>query len=150
MKTIRTCVVLLLFGLVSVVAVPADDIYSWETDLDTALSRARELDRSVLVYFAGSDWCGWCARFHTEIVYTDLFRDFTDRFVVPVLIDFPRIRELTPEQQRANEQLAARFGVRGFPTVLILDPDGSERFRTGFLAGGAGNYVAHLLPHVRR
>ena len=140
----------LLFGLIPVVATPAEDIYSWETDLDAALSRARELGRSVLVYFAGSDWCGWCARLHAEVIYTDLFRDFTDRSVVPVLIDFPRIRALTPERRRANEQLAARFGVRGFPTVLILDPDGSERFRTGFVAGGAGNYVAHLLPHVRR
>lgn len=150
MKTLRIIGALLLLSLVSVAAVAADDIYSWETDLDAALAHAREVDRTVLVYFAGSDWCGWCARLHNEVIFTDLFRDFQQRFVVPVLIDFPRIRELTPAQQLANEQLAARFGVRGFPTIIILDPDGTERFRTGFVAGGASNYIAHLLPHVRR
>ena len=141
----------LLFGLIVALApIAASDVYSWETDLQTALDEAIRTDRVVFAYFAGSDWCGWCARLHAEILYTDLFEEFRNRYLVPLLIDFPRTRPQTEAELAANRALAERFGVRGFPTVLILNPDGSERFRTGYLEGGAGNYVAHLLPHVRR
>jgi protein disulfide-isomerase len=146
----RILSVLLFCMAVALAPAAASDVYSWETDFRTALSEAERLDRVVFAYFAGSDWCSWCARLHAEILYTDLFAEFQSRYLVPLLIDFPRNRPQSEAQNAANGALAERFGVRGFPTVIILNPDGTERFRTGFVEGGPGNYVAHLLPHVRR
>ena len=128
----------------------AADIYSWETDIDAALAEAERQDRVVFAYFAGSDWCAWCLRLKAEVFDTQLFEDFSRRFVVPLLIDFPRELPQSEEQQQVNRALAQRYGVSGFPTVLILDPSGEVLHRTGYLAGGAGNYVTRLMPHVRR
>ncbi len=142
-------IALLLLAAASPVA-RAADIYSWETDLDTALARAAAENRVVFAYFAGSDWCGWCMRLKDEVLDSDLFRDFSRRFVVPVLIDFPRELPQSEALAAANQRHAEHYRVEGFPTVLLLSPDGTVVYRTGYVAGGAGNYVSNLLPYVRR
>ena len=40
--------------------------------------------------------------------------------------------------------MAEKFGIEGFPTVLVLDADGKEMARTGYQPGGAKAYVEHL------
>lgn len=151
MKTIVLSGVMALLLLPSVSpAARATDIYSWETDLDTALALAGAENRVVFAYFAGSDWCGWCMRLKAEVLDTELFRDFSRRFVVPVLIDFPRELPQSEALAEANQRHAEHYRVQGFPAVLLLDPNGAVLFRTGYVAGGPGNYVSHLLPYVRR
>ena len=150
MKRLTVPVVFALVVLSAPLQLSATDIYSWQTDLQTALEQAEREDRVVFAYFAGSDWCGWCARLKSEVLDTQIFDDFSQRFVVPLLIDFPRQLPQTEAQQAANRKVAETYGIRGFPTVLILDPQGNEIHRTGYVPGGAGNYVGLLLPHVRR
>ena len=42
------------------------------------------------------------------------------------------------------KQLAERYGVRGYPTVFLLDAEGKELGRTGYQEGGSEAYVKHL------
>lgn len=120
------------------------DIYEWETDLEAATEQAAEEEKHVFLYFAGSDWCGWCQRFKQEILDTRPFTEFSETHLVPVLIDFPREIEQSAEQEAYNRQLAERFGVQGFPTVYVLTPDEEIVLRSGYLEGGPANYVEHL------
>lgn len=151
MRRIVLCVVFVLVLLLTATAgALAADIYSWETDLDSALARAAAENRVVFAYFAGSDWCGWCMRLKDEVLDSDLFADFSRRFVVPVLIDFPRELPQSEALAAANQRHAEHYRVQAFPTVLLLAPDGSVLYRTGYVAGGPGNYVTNLLPYVRR
>ncbi|TVQ38864.1 MAG: thioredoxin family protein [Spirochaetaceae bacterium] len=149
MKRLQLLCLIVTVALIAPALPAAADIYSWETDIEAALVRAEREDRVVFAYFAGSDWCGWCARLQAEVLDTQLFRDFARRYVVPLLIDFPRELPQTGEQQLANRVLARQFGVTGFPTIVILDSRGGEIHRTGYAAGGAGNYVSLLMPYVR-
>ena len=41
-------------------------------------------------------------------------------------------------------ELAKKFGIRGFPTIVIVNAEGKEIARTGYQRGGAKNYVDHL------
>jgi protein disulfide-isomerase len=120
------------------------DIYGWETDLEAAKRQAAAEDKHIFLYFAGSDWCGWCQRFKQEILDTRPFREFTEENLVPVLIDFPREREQSAEQEAYNRQLAERYGVSGFPTVYVLSPEEEVVLRTGYRQGGPASYVSHL------
>jgi len=43
-----------------------------------------------------------------------------------------------------NEALAKQYGVRGFPTILLLSPDGELIEKTGYQRGGAEAYVEHI------
>lgn len=47
-------------------------------------------------------------------------------------------------RKEQNQQLAQKYGVRGFPTVLLLDENGEVLARTGYQRGGAESYVEHL------
>ncbi len=116
----------------------------WEVDLDRALQLARGENRVVLMDFTGSDWCGWCKRLEAEVLSTGEFEDYARQNLVCVRLDFPRSFALPPNRAQRNMELAQRFGVKGFPTLILLDSAGDELGRTGYQAGGATAYIRHL------
>ncbi|MGM0675105.1 MAG: thioredoxin family protein, partial [Spirochaetota bacterium] len=112
--------------------------------------QAAEEDKHVLLYFAGSDWCGWCQRLKEEVLDTRAFREFAEDNLVPVLIDFPREREQSEEQQSYNQNLARDYEVEGFPTIFLLTADEEMVLKTGYREGGPADYVEHLRSAMRR
>lgn len=97
----------------------------WRTDLDAALVEARRAQKLVLVDFS-ADWCPPCIAMKHD-VWPDpvVGRALTQRYV-PVLIDVDR-----------NDTVPARYGVRGIPTVLVLDHTGEVVRRATFLSASA-------------
>jgi protein disulfide-isomerase len=122
----------------------AADVFDWTTDLDGALDRAVQEDKVVFVYFAGTDWCGWCHRLMDEVLHTTPFQEYVSEALVPVLIDFPREGNQSAELRAANNELAKEFEISGFPTVFLLAPDREVILQTGYLPGGPANYVNRL------
>lgn len=116
----------------------------WKENLDEALKTAQLENKTVLVNFTGSDWCIWCKRLNDEVFSKDEFAEYADKNLVLVKIDFPREKEQTPETKLYNQQLAAQYKIEGYPTIVLLRKDGSELGVTGYLEGGAANYVQHL------
>ncbi len=145
MKKLTTLLaILLIAGSAS-----ALDIYTWNTNLEAAQAVAEVEGKDLFVYFAGSDWCGWCDRFHKEILTTSRFESYLDENFVPVLIDFPREIEQSEELKSDNQVLARRLGVQGFPTIVLMDSEGNELGRLGYLPGGPNNYIAEVRSVVR-
>lgn len=151
MKRRTTLTLLILLSLLLVPSISAQEwsVYDWEVSIEEARERAAAEEKELLYFFAGSDWCSWCERLIGEVFSRELFRSFESSYVVPVLIDFPRQRAISEELRRRNLELQEEFGIEAYPTVVILTPQGEEKFRTGYRQGGAGAYVNHLLPHVR-
>lgn len=141
MKRLALSVALLLLA---VGALAAEDVFDWSTDLDAALEQAAEEDKAVFVYFAGTDWCGWCHRLMDEVLHTKPFEEYADEALVPVLIDFPRDREQSAGKREANNALAREYEIAGFPTVFLLSPSEEVMLETGYLPGGPANYINQL------
>ena len=59
-------------------------------------------------------------------------------------LDFPSRKKLDKKILAANEVLAEKYGIQGYPTILIVDSEGSVLATTGYQKGGADNYVKHL------
>ena len=62
-------------------------------------------------------------------------------------VNFPRksANKLSSEQQKHNDNLAAKFNKNGdFPKVVVLNSDGSIVGSLGYEAGGAKNYLDKL------
>ncbi len=116
----------------------------WEDDFAKAVERAASENKYVLVDFSGSDWCGWCIKLDEEVFSKPAFKNYAKENLVLVLLDFPRRKELPKKTREQNEALLKKYNVRGFPTVLILNPKGEEVARTGYKPGGAEAYVEHL------
>lgn len=122
----------------------ANDGLNWETNLEVALQKAKTENKAVLVNFTGSDWCQWCIRLSNEVFSKSEFADYAEDNLILVRLDFPRNIEQSAETKMYNNQLAQRYGVQGFPTILLFNSQGKMVLQTGYQPGGPVSYVEHL------
>lgn len=116
----------------------------WVTDHAGAMLRAREEGRPVLVNFTGSDWCVWCHRIEDQILATEHFLEYAEDHLILLYLDFPRRTALPAALTAQNTRLREQFGVQGYPTLILLDPEGRELGRLGYMAGGPKTFVREL------
>ena len=117
----------------------------WLTDLGKAKAKAKAEKRMVLVDFSGSDWCPPCILLDRNVFSTAEFASFAKDNLVLVQADFPRKKKLSPDLQKANEELGKQFEVTVFPTVVILDSAGKQISKQESYRGtGAKEYIANL------
>lgn len=140
MKTMIRSILAVWIGFV----LTASAAEGWETDYEKAKELARTENKHILVDFTGSDWCGWCIKLNKEVFSQPAFQEYARKNLVLVVVDFPRKTPLSEEAQKKNRSLMAKYEVRGFPTLVILNPKGKEVARTGYRAGGPKAYVEHL------
>ena len=118
----------------------------WEADFDAAVARAKAEGKDLLVDFTGSDWCPPCMRLHEEVFAKEPFSAAAGKDYVLVALDFPQGDEAkakVPNPAR-NQELSQKYGVQGFPTVLLMTPEGDVFGQTGYEQGGPEKYVEHL------
>lgn len=87
----------------------------FEGDVEAAFAAARDADKPLFLYW-GAKWCPYCKQVEATI--------FTRRDVIDQTRQFVAV-ELdgdAPSAQRAGE----RFGVRGYPTMIVFRSDGTE------------------------
>lgn len=118
---------------------------AWMTDLSKAQAKAKEEKKLVFVEFTGSDWCPPCKRLKADILSTADFAKYAQENLVLVELDFPRAKEQSAELKKANKELSQKYGIRGFPTVIVFDGEGKELNRqVGFGGGSPKDYIAKL------
>lgn len=98
----------------------------WIEDFDEAVSIATAANLPLFLNFTGSDWCPWCKFADQQVFSHKEWRDYAASRVVPVFVDFPRGQPLSKKHREANEALSKKYGIRGFPTFLVLSPDGEK------------------------
>ena len=124
-------------------AVFAED--TWITDLPKAMEQAKSEKKMVLLDFTGSDWCPPCKNLHKTVLLSEEFSKFAKDNLVLVELDFPKSKPLSDEIKAANKALAAKYGIKGYPTIIVLDAEGNEVFRkVGYGGTPAADYVAEL------
>lgn len=133
--------------LASAPALAQDDSHSdWYDDFDVAMAVAKGNGKNMLVDFTGSDWCGWCIRLHDEVFQYDTFLDSVKKDYVLVALDFPQGEEAkakVPNPDR-NDELKRKYGVQGFPTILMMTNAGEVFAQTGYQEGGPEAYNQHM------
>ncbi|MEM1057908.1 MAG: thioredoxin family protein [Verrucomicrobiota bacterium] len=117
---------------------------SWMDNFKEAQELAKKHNQLILADFTGSDWCGWCIRLDKEVFSKPEFQEYVkDKFVL-VELDFPRQKKQEPAIEKQNKELAEKYGVRGFPTVLVLKPDGEVVEQLGYMEGGPKAFIKAL------
>lgn len=110
---------------VATVAVSGAEVGKWTQDYDAAQKLAAEKTLPILINFTGSDWCGWCMLMDKKVFAQDEWKNFAKDNVVLAYINFPRNKALVPMHFVArNSQLAEKYGIEGYPTYIVLSPDG--------------------------
>ncbi|MBK6339438.1 MAG: thioredoxin family protein [Bacteroidetes bacterium] len=120
----------------------------WHTDLMKATELAQKENKSIMLFFTGSDWCGWCKRLQKEVFFMDEFKTWANKNVILVELDFPRTKTLEASITAQNQQLQQMFEVRGYPTCWFVNSTVKEGKinleklgSTGYVAGGPEAWI---------
>lgn len=119
----------------------------WLKDYETAIAKAKEANKPVLLSFAGSDWCKPCIMLTREVFETPEFENYAKENLVLLLLDFPRLKknQLSAEQTKHNESIAAKYNKTGeFPLVVLVNTNGEVIAKTGYQKGGAEHFIEYL------
>lgn len=96
----------------------------WLADFSAAQVQARQQARPLLIEFTGSDWCPPCKQLKARILETRVFADYASSNLVLLEVDFPRWKPQSETQKQVNQELQSKFLVEGYPTLVLLGPDG--------------------------
>lgn len=124
--------------------------YEWHEEFAKAQELAKASKKPMLLDFTGSDWCGWCIKLKEEVFDEKEFQHYAAENLVLVELDFPRSKSQKDSIKKQNEKLQQEYGVRGFPTIILLDPEGKKIGQTGYQEGGPKAYVEHLKELIEK
>jgi thioredoxin-related protein len=116
----------------------------WLTSFDQAQKEAQSKHKLLLMDFTGSDWCGWCIMLDKEVFSKAEFKEYANKNLVLLELDFPRSKRMPPEITAQNERLMMKYGIQGFPTVVVFDSEGKPLGALGYQQGGPQAFIAEL------
>ena len=113
----------------------------WLDDLEKAKAQAKAENKKILLDFTGSDWCSWCKKLDKEVFSQQAFKDYADKHLVLVELDFPRSFQLPEATKKQNDALAKKFNINGYPTIVITSASGTKRGELGYMEGGPDAFI---------
>ncbi|MFT7592393.1 MAG: thioredoxin-related protein [bacterium] len=102
---------------------------NFETNIDSAKTEAAKNNKTILMVFAGSDWCSPCIKFKNDILLSDAFVQYAKDKLVVLYLDFPaqKKNKLSAELTTQNELLAEKYNRNGvFPKILVFRADETQ------------------------
>ena len=85
---------------------------NWNTDLNSALTTAKNTNKLVLVDVY-APWCGYCKEMDKNTFQNPKVQEKLSNYV------------LVKVNGDENPDFVMKYQIYGYPTVLILDPDGN-------------------------
>lgn len=100
------------------------DQIEWHTDLNSALAEAKTQDKKVLLRFS-ADWCPPCKVMDIRVWPNESIQSELASNYIAVSSDI---------DEKANQILAAKYKINSVPALLLLDENGNELARGGFMS----------------
>jgi thioredoxin-related protein len=116
----------------------------WLEDFRLAQAIASQLNRDILVAFTSMDSSEWSQRMDQEIFQQEAFKDYARKNLVLVRIDFPTKSRQDEKLAEQNRLLAEAHGIRGYPTVLFINPRGQKFGEAKYMKGGPEAFLQSL------
>lgn len=139
----------LAFGLALATASAAEE-GSWLTSLPAAQQEAKAQHKYVFMDFNGSDWCPPCKQLRKNVLNSKEFQAFAGTNLVLVDVDFPISKKQPADIKAANEALRDKYNIEGYPTTILLSPDGKEISRSLGYEGASPTEFINTLKEAEK
>lgn len=116
----------------------------WVEDYEKGVAQAKKVGKIALVDFTGSDWCGWCIKLDKEVFSQAKFKEYAKANLVLIEVDFPQLKPLPKSKQEKHDALAKDYGIKGYPSVVLLDAAGKKIGQLGYMEGGPQAFIAAI------
>ena len=126
-------------------ALHAQSKAGWSQDEAKALAQAKADNKLVLLDFTGSDWCPWCKKLDAEVFSKPEFQQYAKDHLELVEVDFPERKYIPFNVKKQNDALQKQFGIKGYPTVVVLNGDGVKVGELGYQEGGPQPFIDELV-----
>jgi thioredoxin-related protein len=114
----------LLLLLTAAAGITAAEIRFLQGTYADAMARAKAEGKPVMIDFV-TDWCRWCDTLDVRTYSDPKVAEYVNARVVPIKID---------AEKGEGIEIAKRYGVQAYPTILFVDVGGAEIDRLlGFL-----------------
>jgi thioredoxin-related protein len=128
-------------AVVSIQPVLSCDV-SDDTNFPRSAALAKSTNRPLLLAFLGTDWSISSLKLDREVFDQAELSDNSKYSFLLCKLHFYQTQERSPEIIRQNDELATKYKVQEFPTVVVLSPDGREIGRFGYVPGGVKAFAA--------
>ena len=104
----------------------SDAEFTWYTDWDKGIEAAIKEQKPALVDFY-ADWCGYCKKMDKEtFAASEIKSRLADGWIGIKINGEDKNKRATIEGKSVNyRELMQHFGIKGFPTMLIIDKEGN-------------------------
>ena len=121
----------------------------WLDDYEQATNESKASSKPIFLLFTGTGWCAYCDKLEEEVLQTSDFAQAAgDKFIF-VKINYPSPDNLFPRLAAQHKQLQDKHDIRGYPSVILLDPQQQQIGVTGYRSGGGKSYAQHLQKIVQ-
>ncbi|HTJ51168.1 MAG TPA: thioredoxin family protein [Cyclobacteriaceae bacterium] len=124
----------------------------WYFNISEAQLAARQENKTVVIYFSGSDWCKPCIQLREKIINSQSWITFADQQLIMVQADFPRLKknQTSKEQLKHNEALAEQYNKQGeFPLVVIIDGSGQAIGKINYHEQTPDEFIEQMKAFVK-
>ena len=98
----------------------------WIADWNQAVEASRSSGKPALVLFT-ADWCGACRQLESETLRDQRVKDYLAANYTLAVVDLS-------DRSGANNERAAKFGIRSIPTLVVYNKSGLEAARSHGMA----------------
>ena len=113
----------------------------WLTDVSQAIEQSKLSGKPIFAFFTGKEWCSWCKKLERQVLSKERFINYAKENLVLLELDFPRGKRNLPQKQI---ELARKFNIKGYPTVILMDSSSNKIAKTGYEAMSPEQYVGHV------
>ncbi len=89
-----------------------------------AMDIAKKDGKILMYHFTGSSWCPPCMYLEKKVMHTKELADYAKNNIAYVNMDFTKggMAPLDKEFGYDYEELATKYGLTGFPTLILINP----------------------------
>lgn len=115
----------------------------WCEDYSKSKELSQRNSKPILILFTGTSWCPACMKLEREVINNPRFAQAVGNNFIFYKAEFSEPTE-EAMMRSPDKALVDRYGIKAFPTMIVIDGNGKQLFTVNYRAGGVDSYAQEL------